>query len=354
MLKYGILIGAFLCFFQNSFSQDKMFENKTATIAKRIDSITSTEKAAMQKALGRIDKKVENNQLSADEAETQKQEVASYHAQRINEGVSNQQQKLQDLIQKKVNGKLTSQEEKKWSDNTFMDFDEENLELDSITGLKIEKRFTTQFVIALGANNPTSSGGTYYGNGFKTSAFGFGEVGFSFKYRLKEDSNLWNLKFGFSVIAQELKPDNDNDVFVMTHDGLTTLQDAGFPIKKSKLNIGYLTLPVHFEIDLSKPKYDRNSNQSYLRSQQGFRIGLGGFFGVRYYTNQVVRYDENGKKVRKVERDDFNTNSFTFGPSAYIGYHDISLFARYDANPLFKNNPVDINNLSFGIRFDFN
>lgn len=353
MLKHGILIVAFLCLIQSNFAQDKSFEKQTAIIAKSIDSITSAEKSAMKKSLEKIEKKIEKEAISSDEAQAEKSEIAQYHAQKINEGVRIQEERLQKIIQDKVNGTLKSEEEKNWKDYTFLGNDDENYQRDSITGLKIEKRFTSQFVIILGANQSVTETGNYYGDGFKVSPFGYGEVGFSFKYRLKEASSLWNFKIGFSVVAMELKPNNENVVFVMDN-GKTTLQDAGFPIKKSRLSVGYLTIPMHLEIDLSKPKYDRYSNQSYLRSQTGFRMGVGGFLGVRYYSNQVVKYNDDGKKIRKVERDDFNVNSFTFGPSAYIGYRDISLFARYDVNPVFKNNPTDINNLSFGLRFDFN
>ena len=40
--------------------------------------------------------------------------------------------------------------------------------------------------------------------------------------------------------------------------------------------------------------------------------------------------------------------------SAYLGYGQTSLYVKYDLNPMFKNNNIDQNNVSLGIRFDFN
>ena len=70
---------------------------------------------------------------------------------------------------------------------------------------------------------------------------------------------------------------------------------------------------------------------------------------------QIVRYeDENGNKVKTKTKGDYNVNDFVYGVSAYIGYGEISLYAKYDLQPVFANNDIDQNNLSLGIRFDLN
>ncbi len=53
-------------------------------------------------------------------------------------------------------------------------------------------------------------------------------------------------------------------------------------------------------------------------------------------------------------KGDFNTNNFIYGLSAYVGFSEISLYVKYDLNPLFTNNPIKQNNISLGVRFDFN
>ncbi len=47
-------------------------------------------------------------------------------------------------------------------------------------------------------------------------------------------------------------------------------------------------------------------------------------------------------------------NDFIYGVSTYIGYKETSLYLKYDLNPMFKNNAIKQNNISLGVRFDFN
>lgn len=349
-MKQTILLVAILCCTPYLMAQTNIFEEKAAIIASRIDSITTSEKSILKKEIKKIDKKVEKNEITADAAEVEKKKLAAYHAKRINAAVFIEEQKLQLLIKNKVNGKLERTEE---LDKPFISvFKEENFYNDSISGLKVEKRFTTQFVFALGINT-VLNGGDYYGDGFKVNPIGYGELGFTFKYRLKENTNLWNLKFGLSMMTDEIRPKEDNDVLV-TNGNQTTLEDIGFDLKKSRLNNLSFGIPVHLELDFSKPQYHSKTEQTYLRSQRGFRLGLGGFFSVRTQTSQFIKYKEGGKDIKQTETYHFNMNSFNFGPSVYFGYRDVSMYAKYDMNPVFKDNPEDINTLSIGLRLDIN
>ncbi|REE07891.1 hypothetical protein DFQ09_11085 [Winogradskyella pacifica] len=349
-MKQTILLVAILCCTPYLMAQTNIFEEKAAIIASRIDSITTSEKSILKKEIKKIDKKVEKNEITADTAEVEKKKLAAYHAKRINAAVFIEEQKLQLLIKNKVRGKLERTEE---PNKPFISvFEEENFYNDSISGLKVEKRFTTQFVFALGINT-VLNGGDYYGDGFKVNPIGYGELGFTFKYRLKENTNLWNLKFGLSMMTDEIRPKEDNDVLV-TNGNQTTLEDIGFDLKKSRLNNLSFGIPVHLELDFSKPQYHSKTEQTYLRSQRGFRLGLGGFFSVRTQTSQFIKYKEGGKDIKQTETYHFNMNSFNFGPSVYFGYRDVSIYAKYDMNPVFKDNPEDINTLSIGLRVDIN
>ena len=59
-------------------------------------------------------------------------------------------------------------------------------------------------------------------------------------------------------------------------------------------------------------------------------------------------------KIRIKTKGDYNANDFIYGVSTYLGYKETSLYLKYDLNPLFENNEVDQNNISLGVRFDFN
>lgn len=343
-----IICIALLGLTQVGLAQTNSFEKRAAEIAHRIDSITVAEKSALKKELKKVDKKLEANELSSEAALTEKKRLSEIYAEKINTAVSTEEQKLQTLIRNKVNGNLSQNEETE-KKSFFSPFADENYYRDSISGLKVEKRWTTQFVIAFGAN--TFNDNT---NALKTTLFGYGEVGFSFKYRFKEDSNLWNLKLGFSTMIDDIRSEDDDAIFV-TDGNQTFLEDSGFNIRRSFLSNVYVGIPVHLELDLSKPEYNKDAKQHYLRSQRGFRLGVGGFAAVRLATTQFIRYnDEDGKRIFINQRDNFNVNNFIFGPSAYIGYRNVSLYAKYNVTPLFRSNPEDINSLVLALRFDFN
>jgi hypothetical protein len=348
MKKIIIVCIALLGLTQNGLAQSKIFEKRAAEIAHRIDSITIAEKSALKEELKKIDKKLEANQLSSEAALIEKKRLSELYAEKINTAVSVEEQKLQTLIRNKVSGNLSLNEEIE-KKSFFSPFTEDNYYQDSISGLKVEKRWTSQFVIALGANIFNDDA-----NALQNNPFGYGEVGFSYKYRFKEDSNLWNLKLGFSTMIDDIRSEADDDIFVI--DGnQTVLEDSGLNIRRSFLSNVYVGIPVHLELDLSKPEYDKDAKQHYLRSQRGFRLGVGGFAAFRLATRQFIRYnDEDGKRISINERDDFNVNDFIFGPSAYIGYRDVSLYVKYNVNPLFRNNPEEVNSLALALRFDFN
>ena len=67
---------------------------------------------------------------------------------------------------------------------------------------------------------------------------------------------------------------------------------------------------------------------------------------------QKLNYKSDGERVEETIRRGYNTNTFTYGVSAYVGFGDLSLYAKYDLAPIFKNQIVDQNNLSLGIRVD--
>jgi hypothetical protein len=348
MKKIIIVCIALLGLTQNGVAQSKIFEKKAAEIAHRIDSITTAEKTALKNELKKIDKKLEANELSPEAASTEKKRLSELYAEKINTAVSVEEQKLQTLIRNKVNGNL-SQNEDTDKKSFFSPFADDNYYRDSISGLKVEKRWTSQFVIALGANIFNDDA-----NALQNNPLGYGEVGFSYKYRFKEDSNLWNLKLGFSTMIDDIRSEADDDIFV-TDGNQTILEDSGLNIRTSYLSNVYVGIPIHLELDFSKPEYNKDTKQNYLRSQRGFRLGVGGFVAFRIATSQFIRYnDEDGKRISINQRDNFNVNDFIFGPSAYIGYRDVSLFVKYNVSPLFRNNPEDVNSLALALRFDFN
>ena len=90
-----------------------------------------------------------------------------------------------------------------------------------------------------------------------------------------------------------------------------------------------------------------------VKSQKSVKLGLGGYAGINTRTKQIEEYSANGQRVEKSTRGDFNTNKLIYGLSAYLGYGEVSLYTKYDINPLFTDNALKQHNISLGIRFDF-
>uniref|UniRef100_UPI00260459FD hypothetical protein n=1 Tax=Flavobacterium sp. TaxID=239 RepID=UPI00260459FD len=215
---------------------------------------------------------------------------------------------------------------------------------------KSEKRTTSQFVFASGINNLVTDGMVAHSD-FRYWGSHFYEVGWSYNTRILKNNNLLHFKYGWSVVYNNLRP-TDNRYFEEVGDQ-TYLQTAGTNLKDSRFKNVNLVFPMYLEFDFSGNK--TKNDVPVFRTHKSVRIGLGGFAGVNVKTKQILKFDDSfGNSVTQKTKGDFNTNDLVYGLGAYIGYKETSLYVKYDLNPLFKNNVVDQNNISLGLRFDLN
>lgn len=334
------------------------FESRVKWIKEQIASISAEEKAKLQKEIEEINKKLERNEISGLEAEKQKNESAMACADRIESRVSPLEEELQQMVKEEV--------ENSESQTTINPIEEIKTELDdSLADIKIsikdkknkkkfksENRTTTQFVFALGLNNALTDGelNSINDNGIKTGTSRFYEWGLTWKTRLSETSPLLNLKYGLSLTYNNLRPDNNNLFVKMGNQ--TFLEN--YPIElysEPYFRMTNLVIPVHLEFDFSKKI--KKEDVTVIKTQKSLRIGIGGYAGINTRTKQIYEFKEDGLKNEIISKGNWNTNSFIYGLSGYIGYKKISLYTKYDLNPIFSNNPVKQNNVSLGIRFDF-
>ena len=145
----------------------------------------------------------------------------------------------------------------------------------------------------------------------------------------------------------------DNRYFV--DNGETTdleVYPLGLRAKDTYFKNVFLTLPLHLEFDFSNT--EGKDGKRVFRTHQGFRVGLGGFVGYNTNSKQFLSYKVDGYRYNTRQKGSWNVDDFNYGLSAYVGYKEVSLYVKYDLNPMFKNNPVDQHNASLGLRFDFN
>lgn len=212
------------------------------------------------------------------------------------------------------------------------------------------RRTQSQLVFAAGVNNVVTNG-SVANSDFRYWGSHFYEVGLTLNTRLNKDHNLLHLKYGMSLIYNNLRP-ADNRYFDVSGNK-TYLTTSPTKLDDSRFTTVNLVFPVHFELDFSKNS--ENNGKKTFNSHESFRMGLGGFAGFNLNEREEVIFnDSNNNEVTQNTKGGFNAGQFIYGLSAYIGHKQKSIYVKYDLNPLFANNPIKQNNISLGLRWDFN
>ncbi len=341
------------------------FETRAKAIGNEIKSITSSEKKALKKEIEQIDNDLDNKVITKEQADDLKLKKAAVHAANIDSKVSVQEEKLNQLVQDKVDGKVQDAKDTR-SGGRMVIFGANSEELRpnqtefNISSLKVyngqedkderqSKRTTSQFVFAAGLNNVITDG-EVKDSDFRYLGSHFYEIGVSYNSRLLNNSNLLHAKYGLSVMYNNLRPTGNRNFEV--NGNQTNLTVNPIELKDSRFRNVSLVFPLHLEFDFTKPEV--KNDKTYFKSHQSVRVGLGGYAGVNLKTKQILQYENSDLKSTEKTKGDFNTGDFVYGLSTYIGYKATSLYLKYDLNPLFKDNAVKQNNVSLGLRFDFN
>jgi hypothetical protein len=332
---------------------DNSFEGKARAIATKIEDITKEEKETLKAEVEAVNVQLENGSITKEQADIKKQDLAQARATIIENRVAVAQAELIDLVQQKVDGKIEEPYKPNSFGFVFSSSSGKNSESyqkyrDSLANAS-EKRTTSQFIFAIGLNNAVT-GGSLENSEFKFAGSRFYEWGISNNTRISKNSNLLHFKYGASLMYNDFRP-TKNRIFV-TDGNQTNIEFSTNTLRSSRFRNVYLTAPIHFEIDFSKKKM--KDDKTIFKSHESFRVGLGGYAGVRIKSKQKIEYDIDDLEFNEKAKGDFNASDFIYGLSTYIGYKETSLYLKYDLNPIFQDNVVKQNNISLGVRFDFN
>lgn len=331
------------------------FEQRARVIAQNIEKITTEEKEALRKEVEDINQQLEQGTITSVQAQEAKERLAVIRAKNIEERTAFEEQKLTALVKDKVDGKIEQNADTvsfgrnriyiRWDRDT--DYTKKNCKPWN------ERRTTSQFVFAFGLNNVLTDGdlGSLEDSDFRVWGSHFYEWGVTWNTRIFKNDNLLHAKYGFSVMYNNLRP-TQNRYFVK--DGnQTLLETANVNLNESRFRNVQLVLPLHLEFDLTPKKVNEDGSQRF-RTHDHIRLGVGGYAGLNFKSKQILKYREDDIRTKIKDKGDFNVSNFVYGLSAYVGYKSLSLYAKYDLNTLFIDNPVDQNNVSLGLRFDFN
>lgn len=354
MQRIIIYATAFLCLFVSKMHAQDTFSQRAKKISENIKGITQSQKDSLKIEIENLESALKNQVITKDDFEAKKLERAEFRANRIEELVAIEEEKLSELVKDRVEGRI--QENYTFTDTitigrkkkfriTYTNYHENDTVKKPIKEYS-EKRTTSQFVLAFGLNNVINDGdfSTLEESEFRVWRSRFFEWGVTFKTRILLNSNLLQAKYGLSLMYNNLHT-KDGQYFVK--DGQETHLVGDNPdVERSRFKNVYLAIPVHLEFDLSKNKTNKDGKPIF-RTQKSMRLGVGGYAGVRIKTKQFLWDDYKTK-----QKGDFNASDFLYGLSAYLGYGSTSLYVKYDLNSMFKNNAIDQNNISFGVRFD--
>ncbi len=352
MRNFTISLSLFLCLYitqataqdaKTSTDSTQTFEASARVIAEKIKAITKEEKAALKAEVEAVNEKLTAGKITAAQADEQKLKLAEDRATNIETRTTAAQNEMTGLIKNLVDGKLTENDSTRKF--TFK-FDKEITKKDKSS----ESRTTSQFVFALGANNLVTNDAVANSD-FRYAGSHFYEWGVTWNTRIMKNANLLHAKYGLSLMYNNLRP-TDNRYFV-ENGKQTDLVQSDINLSNSRFRNVNLVVPVHLEFDFSGKEV--KDDKTVFRTHNAFRFGIGGFVGVNVKSKQILKFEnENNNDVTTREKGNFNVNDFVYGVSTYIGYKEMSLYLKYDLNPLFADNVVDQNNISLGLRFDVN
>ena len=351
MTKIVVLLS--LCFITSQLNaQDTIkntFNEARIKVLEQSKALIQNEERELLKAeVEAINQRLENSEITEAEAEKLKKEAAIKRALNIENRLAIIDNKIA-LLQRNDNEPDEDDDSSQYvirlggnaRDNDFFYIGKKN------KPKKYDRRTSSDLVFAIGLNNVVADGESI-GDSFSVLGSGFVELGWSWKTRVFENSNALRLKYGFSFQWNKLSPKDDQ--YFVQNGNVTTLETFPSELRESEFRTTNLVFPVFFEFGPSK-KIERDTYFRYSTHRK-FKVGLGGYAGFNIGTQQKLRYKEDGDRVKQKIRKDYNTSDFVYGLGAYIGFGEISLYAKYDLNPMFKDQAIDQNNLSLGLRFD--
>jgi len=334
-------------------AQESDKSNAIEQLIKEKDEIVNAEKQALKKEVEEINEQLAKAEISVEEAQHLKEAAAEKRALNI--------ENLHAIIDNKIaffernntsklestTGKLSiglGAEDQESGDVLF------GIKLNSGDDkeVKYDRRTFSNLMLAFGLNNSIVDGQSLDDSDYKIAGSRFFELGWIWSTRVFKKSNFLRFKYGVSYQSNGLKPKGNR--FFVRDDNQTRLEEFRLELDKSKFRMDNIVVPIHFEFG---PSILKKTEKTIRYATTGkFKVGLGGYLGVNISTRQKLKYKENGDDIKDKIKRDYNTNDLVYGLSGYIGFGDMSIYAKYDVSTIFNNAEVDQNNVSLGLRFD--
>lgn len=212
-----------------------------------------------------------------------------------------------------------------------------------------DRRTYGETVFAFGFNNAVSDN-SEVGDDFSIGKSSFVEWGYAWKTRVFKNSGALQFKYGLSLQTNKIATKRNETLVI--EDDVASYEEFPFDLKKSQIRTTNLVVPLHFEFG----GWKKEKGEDYVRYRTAgkFRMGIGGYAGVRLGTQQKLKYKEDGNRIKSKSRQDYGGDTFVYGLSSYIRLTgDLSLYGKYDLSSAIETKELgEINFVSLGLRLD--
>ena len=348
-----IVVLGLLCLFTSTFyaQTDSL---KTSEKQKRIEKledykskITAEEKEALKQEVEVIMARLESGEIDQEQADTLKIEAAKRRASNIENRIAIIENQI-ELVKRNKNwvGKIGEEQN---AISIVIGNAEKGIKIKQRNRpVKYDIRTSNDLLFAIGVNNAIIEGEDLNDSPFEKLGSGFVELGWNWNTRIFKNSDFARIKYGFSFQWNKL---NAKDNLYLQKDGdQSTWEEFPEDLRKSQFRVTNLVFPVYLEFGPST-RIEREDRIRY-RNDDHFKVGIGGYAGFNIGSQQKLKYSLDGDRVKEKIKTDYNTNDFVYGVGAYVGIGDASLYLKYDISTIFKDQAVDYNNISLGLRFD--
>lgn len=170
-------------------------------------------------------------------------------------------------------------------------------------------------------------------------------LGYQWKTRLDAKNNFRLL---YGVEYQSHGTELNGNRFI-TQGDQAQIADLGFATEKAKFRQDQLVFPFHLEFGGSKRK-EYEDGRIRFQEYDEWKFGIGGFAGFNMSSRLKLKYDLDGREIKETRINNFDNEVFLYGADAYVGKGNLTFFGRMNFNNVFKNNSVNAQYVTFGIR----
>jgi predicted phage tail protein len=120
MNNFTIYLATLLCLLASKVLGQETFEKRAKNIAAKIETITKEEKSALKEEVEAVNNQLEKGSITLEQAENKKKVLAEARAINIETRVGKEQENLKNLVQEKVDGKISESDTIKKSNQLIL------------------------------------------------------------------------------------------------------------------------------------------------------------------------------------------------------------------------------------------